>query len=57
MEPELPVDVTDFIYSITNDLQVHRSKTPAQLDAMFQRAYRLCRKYDADGYKKRCQEK
>lgn len=37
-----------FVYIITLDLQKHREKTPEQLDAMFQRAYKLYVKYDVE---------
>ena len=47
---KLPEDVRHFIYAITLDLQQHRSKTPKQLDMMFQDAYKLYAKYDVEGW-------
>lgn len=44
-------ELKGFVYIITLDLQKHREKTPEQLDAMFQRAYRLYVKYDVEGKK------
>ena len=45
----LPDDVRMFIQTVTLHLQANRSKTPEQHDAMFQAAYRLYAKYDAEG--------
>lgn len=41
-------ELKEFIHTITLDLQQHRSKTPEQLDAMFQKAYRLYSKYKVE---------
>lgn len=41
-------ELKEFIHTITLELQQHRSKTPEQLDAMFQKAYRLYSKYKVE---------
>ncbi len=51
-EQILPEDVSSFIYTVTLFLQASRSKTPEQMDAMFQTAYRLYEKYDVEGRRK-----
>ena len=42
-------EMKSFVHIITLDLQRHREKSPEQLDAMFQSAYRLYVKYDVEG--------
>jgi hypothetical protein len=51
-EQILPEDVRSFIYTVTLFLQANRYKTPKQMDAMFQTAYRLYEKYDVEGRRK-----
>jgi len=47
------LEIKMFIYNITLDLQSHREKTPAQLDAMFQSAYELYSKYKVEAFTER----
>jgi len=41
-------ELKEFVRVITLSLQAHRSKTPKELDRMFQRAYQLYAKYDVE---------
>lgn len=44
----VPSDIEDFIRHVTLELQVHRSRTPEQMDRLFQQAYALYAKYRVD---------
>lgn len=47
-ECTLPDDVVSFIRYVTLQLQIHRSTSPAQKDALFQLAYSLYVKYSIE---------
>jgi predicted nucleic acid-binding Zn-ribbon protein len=48
-EATIPEDVRSFIYTVTLFLQSSRSKTPEQMDRMFQRSYKLYAHYGVEG--------